>query len=384
MKKVPNLRFKEFSGEWESKRLEDITEYVDYRGKTPAKSESGIFLVTAKNIKKGYIDYKASEEFISSTSYEEVMRRGIPKIGDVLLTTEAPLGNVAQIDREGIALAQRVIKFRGKKGLNNTYLKYLFLSEEFQKKLYIKAIGTTVLGIQGKVLHKLTISFPSIDEQEKIASFFSLIDKKIKLQTEKVEELKNYKKGLMQKIFLQELRFKDDNGNEYPEWEEKKLGQICEITTGKLDANTMVENGKYRFYTCAKEFYKIDEYAFDTEALLISGNGANVGYIHYYNGKFNAYQRTYVLTNFKENILFIKFYLNQHLKRRILEGKNEGNTPYIVLGTLNDMILKLPFYEEQQKIASFFSLIDKKLELEMEKLEQLQEYKKGLLQQMFI
>ncbi len=127
---------------------------------------------------------------------------------------------------------------------------------------------------------------PSLEEQEKIASFFSLIDDKISLQGEKVEALKDYKKGMMQKIFSRELRFKDDEGRDYPEWEENILGNICKITTGKLDANAMVENGQYRFYTCAKEYYRINEYAFDTEALLISGNGAHVGYVQYNKGKF--------------------------------------------------------------------------------------------------
>ena len=121
------------------------------------------------------------------------------------------------------------------------------------------------------------------------------------------------------------------------EWQVKKLGDFSSITTGKLDANAMVENGRYRFYTCAREFYKIDQYAFDTEALLVSGNGANVGYIHYYKGKFNAYQRTYVLDNFRENIGYIKLYLDRYLKKRILQEKFEGNMPYIVLSTLKDM-----------------------------------------------
>ena len=98
------------------------------------------------------------------------------------------------------------------------------------------------------------------------------------------------------------IRFKKNDGTEYPQWEEKKLGKFCNITTGKLDANAMTTNGKYRFYTCASEYFYINNFAFDTEALLISGNGANVGYVHYYKGKFNAYQRTYVLDAFSENI----------------------------------------------------------------------------------
>ncbi|MBW5390506.1 restriction endonuclease subunit S, partial [Brachyspira hampsonii] len=90
------------------------------------------------------------------------------------------------------------------------------------------------------------------------------------------------------------------------EWKIKKLSEISRsIKTGKLDANAMEENGQYRFYTCAREYYRINEYAFDGEALLISGNGAYVGYVHYYKGKFNAYQRTYVLMDFEEDIKYI-------------------------------------------------------------------------------
>lgn len=167
----PKLRFKEFSEKWQEKKLEEVTSYIDYRGKTPAKTENGIFLVTAKNIKKGFIDYNSSKEYVSSQSYDEVMKRGKPQIGDVLLTTEAPLGNVAQVDKQNIALAQRVIKFRGKeKLLDNTFLKYIFLSEGFQTLLRNKAIGTTVLGIQGKVLHKLVLYISrDLKEQKKIA-----------------------------------------------------------------------------------------------------------------------------------------------------------------------------------------------------------------------
>ncbi|WXG59878.1 restriction endonuclease subunit S [Campylobacter concisus] len=92
-----------------------------------------------------------------------------------------------------------------------------------------------------------------------------------------------------------------------PHWHTATLGEICKyIKTGKLDANAMEENGEFPFFTCAKKVYRINKYNFDLEALLISGNGANVGYIHYYKGKFNAYQRTYVLSDFSCNIFYLK------------------------------------------------------------------------------
>ena len=163
------------------------------------------------------------------------------------------------------------------------------------------------------------------------------------------------------------------------EWEVVELGKLCNTTTGKLNANAMVENGKYKFFTCAKEPYLINEYKFDTEALLISGNGANVGYIHYYNGKFNAYQRTYVLDQFSNNIHFNKYILQKLLKSRIDKEKNTGNTPYITLDTVTEMKLPLPSFQEQQKIAEILSTVDQKIDFIDSKIEETQTLKRWLM-----
>ena len=158
--------------------LEEVCDIVDYRGKTPKKVDNGIFLVTAKNIRKGYIDYEKSQEYISPIDYPDVMRRGIPQIGDVLITTEAPCGNVAQVDKANIALAQRVIKYSPKdaNNLNATYLKHILLGTEFQTKLLLAATGGTVKGIKGSKLHKLTIPIPTIDDQRRIVSILDRFD----------------------------------------------------------------------------------------------------------------------------------------------------------------------------------------------------------------
>ncbi|MYB66353.1 hypothetical protein F4X73_16830 [Candidatus Poribacteria bacterium] len=124
-----------------TKYLESI---IDYRGRTPEKTESGRFLVTAKNIKDGQIDYEISQEFTSEDEYQRLMTRGRPEIGDVLFTTEAPLGEVANVDDVSIALAQRIIKFRPKSDLLNPYfLKYWLLSYSFQSDLQRYATGST-------------------------------------------------------------------------------------------------------------------------------------------------------------------------------------------------------------------------------------------------
>ena len=258
----------------------------------------------------------------------------------------------------------------------------------YQHALEVNWLGlneaTGVPSLNTTSIYNIDIGIPSKEEQNKIASFLSIVDEKISQLNQKHELLSQYKKGMMQKLFSQQIRFKADDGSEFGEWEETELGKHCQIKTGKLDANAMRPNGEFRFYTCAKEFYLIDEYAFDTEALLISGNGANVGYIHYYKGKFNAYQRTYVLDQWQQNIIFIQYFLEQFLKERIYGEKKEGNTPYIVLSTLSEMPLLLPCLEEQTKIANFLSSIDQKIEVVAQQIEQAKQWKKGLLQNMFI
>jgi type I restriction enzyme S subunit len=149
--------------------LEELCYIVDYRGKTPKKVERGIFLVTAKNIRFGYIDYDKSQEFIAKNDYENVMRRGKVQLGDVLITTEAPCGNIALVDREDVALAQRVIKYRPKDNrIDSVFLKYILMGDEFQSKLMSAATGGTVKGIKGSKLHKLSIPVPDIEIQKEI------------------------------------------------------------------------------------------------------------------------------------------------------------------------------------------------------------------------
>jgi len=167
-----------------------IQSIVDYRGRTPNKTDYGILLVTARNIKNGSLDYTLSQEFIAEEDYDDVMSRGKPKIGDVLFTTEAPLGEVSNVDKTNIALAQRVIKFSGKKDiLDNYYFKYLIMSEEFQQSLYLFASGSTVKGIKAERFVYLRKILPSLIEQQKIANFLSHETAKIDTLIEKQQQL---------------------------------------------------------------------------------------------------------------------------------------------------------------------------------------------------
>lgn len=234
------------------------------------------------------------------------------------------------------------------------------------------------INITDNAFFSLKILLPPLDEQEKIAEILSTWDEAINLTINLIESKKQFKKALMQNLLTAKIRFLQFKD----EWKEIKLGEICEIQTGKLNANAMIQGGRYKFFTCAKEVFEIDCYAFDTEAILISGNGENVGYIHYFNGKFNAYQRTYVLDKFTENILFIKYFLEFALKRKIEIEKKDGNTPYIVLSTIFGFIVKLPNLKEQQKIAEVLTACDDEINLLNLKLENLKKQKQGLMQKL--
>lgn len=165
--------------EWTEYKLEDCTEaLIDYRGKSPKKSNSGIPLVTAKIIKGGRIE--TPTEFIPEADYEGWMRRGIPRAGDVVMTTEAPLGEIAQLDGKKVALAQRVVTLRGKSGfMDNDFLKYLMLSEPIQQELRNRSSGTTVVGIRQSELRKVPLPVPPLAEQHEIAAILRSIDDKI-------------------------------------------------------------------------------------------------------------------------------------------------------------------------------------------------------------
>jgi len=163
--------------EWGVKSISECCDYADYRGKTPPKTTIGTFLVTARNVRRGFIDYEESQEFVSTELYEQIMRRGKPRIGDVLITTEAPLGNVAQVDREDIALAQRIIKYRPKSGeVSSRYLLYYFLSDLFQTILNDHSSGSTAKGVKGSVLYQLPVILPPPAEQRAIAAALSDVD----------------------------------------------------------------------------------------------------------------------------------------------------------------------------------------------------------------
>lgn len=203
--RVPRLRFSEFQseGEWVYEKIGDCLEKViDYRGKAPPKAESGVQLITAKNVRFGWLDMSCNE-YISANEYESWMSKGIPRGGDILFTTEAPLGNVAFFPCTGkFALGQRIITLRTKpKKCLAEFLFQALLTPDMQKKIDFHSTGSTAKGIKSKVFVNLSFCYPKISEQQKIAEVLSSLDDLIAAQSQKLDVLKNHKKGLMQQLF---------------------------------------------------------------------------------------------------------------------------------------------------------------------------------------
>ena len=181
--------------------LINLCHFIDYRGKTPEKVESGLPFITAKNVKMHHMSFD-TQEFISKETYDRVMTRGFPKIGDVVFTTEAPLGNVCRIpyiDTE-FYIGQRIITMQTE-CLEPAYLEYALSSDKFREKIAEKSSGSTVTGIRSKLLEQLTIPVPPMMLQTKFAAFVEQVDKsKFEIQ-KSIEKLEMLKKALMQKYF---------------------------------------------------------------------------------------------------------------------------------------------------------------------------------------
>ena len=365
----PKLRFNEFNDEWNKVKISSIVQ--ELKIKTGNTEKYPLWSLTIENGVTPKTDrYERSFLVKKDDNYKIVEPNNY-----VYNPMNAHLGAIARNKSNttiSVSGYYDIFKINNK---NYSFYDNYFVSPVMFKQYKLISTGSLLekQRVHYSQFKELEINLPTNKEQVKISNFLSLLDKKIELQSKKIEDLKLFKKGLTNNIFSNLNVIK-----------EEKLGNICNITTGKLNANAMVENGQYRFYTCAKDFYYIDKYAFDTEALLISGNGAYVGYIHYYKGKFNAYQRTYVLNQFKSNIQYIKIYLDSFLSKRINSEKKEGNTPYIVLSTLSDMTIKLTDSKSEEIIINCINSINSKIKKEELKLNKLNELKKGLMQNMFV
>lgn len=287
--------------EWKQDKLIDLLDsLIDYRGKTPRKVDKGIPLITAKIVKNGRID--TPTEFIDIKDYNSWMVRGFPKNGDVILTTEAPLGEVAQLDDKKIALAQRIVCLRGKEGvLDNTFLKYFLLSSLGQARLKARETGTTVTGIKQSELKEVLIDYPPYKYQKQITSILKSLDDKIELNRRINENLEQQAQALFKSWFVdfgpfKDGKFVDSELGMIPEgWKVVNLLNIAELYDSfrrPLSSRDRAPMEKlYPYYGATSVMDYVDNYIFDGIYLLMGEDGSVINekgypYLQYVFGKF--------------------------------------------------------------------------------------------------
>lgn len=252
--------------------------------------------------------------------------------------------------------------------LEKWYKQYITATESVRKQFQRLASGFKVYGVTRETLPKIQIAYPkSTDEQSKIAEILMKWDEAIELEEQYINNLDVRKNSIMKRLLTPQ-----------EDWRYVLLGDICQIKTGRLDANAMDEDGIYPFFTCSKDIYRINQYSFDCEALLIAGNG-DIGDVKYYNGKFDAYQRTYVLSEFEFNIKYVMQYLLLNFDKDIMKGMQKSSMPYIKL----DLLKKKKIYYKVSAIEStvvILSAVDNEIELHQLKLSELKRQRKTLQQ----
>lgn len=396
MTNVPNLRFKEFSGEWEGKKIRDIFSLSS--GTTPSKLRSDYFngdilWVTSGELKRKYIS--STIDKISDLALKESSLNLYP-IGTFViaiygLEASGTRGSCGILKKEA-TISQACMGFIPKQNVLNEFIYYWYLRHGEVIGLKYPQ-GTKQQNLSTELVGNLNVLLPTLQEQEKIASFFSLIDKKIELQTEKVEELKNYKKGIMQKIFSQELRFKDENGNEYPEWEECKVKDLFDVTRGVVIAKSEISDTsndifKYAVYSSQTSNNGIlgydQTFDFDGNYLTWTTDGANAGRVFCRSGRFRCTNVCGVLVEKNNTIGYANKLVAEILNKETPKHVSYVGNPKLMNGVMAEIKLNIPSLEEQTKIDKLINQLDIKIESEQTKLNLLDDYKKGLLQQMFI
>ena len=401
MDKVPSLRFKEFSGEWEEKKLEDIGKIIG--GGTPSSTieeywNGNIQWFTPTEVgKTKYID--KSVRTITELGLNKSSAKLLPK-GTILLSSRATIGEKSIALKE-VCTNQGFQSILVNENNDNEFVYYLL--DTLKEELIRQSSGSTFLEISGKKLGNISSFFPILEEQEKIANFLSSVDKKISIVEEKLNLFNQYKKGIMQKIFSQKLRFKNENGNNYPEWEERKLGEISKIYDGTHQTPNYVEKGI--------PFFSVEN--------ITNNNFFNTKYVteeaYIENNKKRKIEKNDILmtrigsigesklidwdikADFYVSLALIKLdknsypsYINQFINSKFFQKELDRRTLKVAfpqkinLSDIGECLIKLPYLEEQKKIADFLSAIDNKIENISDNLENLKLFKKSMLQKMFV
>ncbi len=380
--KNPLIRFKQDDGsdfpDWQEKQLGEVAEI--FMGSSP-KSEHYNGIQKGEPLFQGNADIK-NRRTVPRVWTTEITQRCF--VNDILMSVRAPVGDIALSVHNGI-IGRGMCAIRTS---SYTFFYYALINAEHLWKKYSQ--GSTFESVNSRDIKEFQIGCPSLPEQQKIVSFLESVDTKIQLLERKVVLLQSYKKGIMQKLFSQELRFKDEQGNEYPDWQEREIGEIFYVTRGLVLSKTdisPIQTDHYVYPVFSSQtknkglmgYYH--KYLFEN-CITWTTDGANAGDVNYRKGKFYCTNVCGVLKSDKgyANVCIAEI-LNAITKKFV---SYVGN-PKLMNDVMSSIRIKIPAsIKEQQKIGSFLQSLDTKISLTQKQVALTKLYKKGLLQRMFV
>ena len=392
---VPKLRFKRADGteypEWGKKTILEICEPHARIGWQNLRTdefldEGGYYLVTGTDFQNGRVNFDTCH-YIDKTRYEQDKNIQITN-GSILITKDGTLGKIALVenmDKNGTLNAGIFVLQNLDESIYNIYLFQYLTAPYLLNFTFDKSTGGTIKHLNQGILAQFPVPIPCSEEQHKIADFLSTVDEVIAQSEKEVQNLEQQKKASMQKIFSQEVRFKREDGRDYPEWKTDIISNICSIKTGESNSQDQSENGAYPFYIRSEKPVRSNRFLYDCEAVLTIGDG-NIGKVfHYVNGKFDLHQRVYIMNEFHNvNAKYFYYYFSMFFYQRAMRLNAKGTVNSVRRAMIADMTIPVPCLEEQQKIADFLSTYDEAIGYAKQELEHWKQLKKGLLQQMFV
>ena len=323
-------------------KMEDALDaLIDYRGKTPKKSKTGIMTLSAKSVKNNHIDYSQCY-FISEEEYEKFMVRGFPKKGDILLTTEAPLGLVARLDRNDVAIAQRLLTLRGKENvLDNDYLLYYLQSPIGQASLKARETGTTVTGIKQAEFRKIEIEIPDYEVQKKVSGILRVIDKKIELNNAINNNLEQQTQAIYSRMFIEHRQ---------ESWSTGQLSDLISVKYGK--DHKKLADGNYPVYGSGGIIRYVEKPLHTGESVLIPRKGT-LNNVIYVNEAFWSVDTMFYTEMLHPNIAKFVYHF---VKSKDLASLNAGSAvPSMTTNILNAMQLYIPDEKTLEKFENIVS-----------------------------
>lgn len=390
---VHKLRFKADNGsnypELTVAKLDDLCEKIgDGLHGTPIYSQTGnYYFINGNNLENGKIIVSSDTPKVNDSVFEKNNK----ELNDstILMSINGTIGKVAYYNNEKVMLGKSVAYFKVNYKCIKEYCYQLIQTANVQCQFQKGLTGSTIKNLGLNTIKNTNVKVPCLPEQQKIAEFLSTIDTVIAKQKETVSAWEERKKGVMQKLFSQEVRFKADDGSEFPDWEKKKLEDVVEFLDGQrkpLEAGQRV-SGKYPYYGASGIIDYVENYIFDEELILLSEDGANILDRNYRvcflaKGKYWVNNHAHVLRAMDGNVNgFICEQLESFDYRKYNSG---GAQPKLNQATCRAIIINIPCLEEQQKIADCLSSLDDVIEKQKATLAAWEEMKKGLLQQMFV